>query len=77
MLLAHETFCPHPLQRTTTLSCMTHRLGSKGAVAFGSGPHGLRFNAERFAKIYASKVEDDKEKMAESLWGDIFCNAEK
>ena len=51
------------------------QVGLERAVAFGSGLHGWCFNAERFAKIYASEVED--EKMVERLWRDIFFNAEK
>merc|ERR1712087_349107 len=41
----------------------------KGTVAFGSGLHGWGFNVERFAKIYASKMGVDKEKMMKRLWG--------
>merc|ERR1712194_769030 len=32
---------------------------------------------ERFAKIYASKMGVDKEKMMKRLWGDSFFNAKK
>merc|ERR1712238_542103 len=49
----------------------------KGTVAFGSGLHGWGFNVERFAKIYASKMGVDKEKMMKRLWGDSFFNAKK
>merc|ERR1712232_896613 len=49
----------------------------KGTVAFGSGLHGWGFNVERFAKIYASKMGVDKEKMMKRLWGDMFFNAKK
>merc|ERR1711988_604417 len=49
----------------------------KGTVAFGSGLHGWAFNVERFAKIYASKMGVDKEKMMKRLWGDNFFNAKK
>merc|ERR1712194_644565 len=49
----------------------------KGTVAFGSGVHGWGFNVERFAKIYASKMGVDKEKMMKRLWGDSFFNAKK
>merc|ERR1711957_1096349 len=35
------------------------------------------FNVERFAKIYASKMGVDKEKMMKRLWGDSFFNAKK
>merc|ERR1712232_277815 len=49
----------------------------KGTVAFGSGLHGWGFNVERFAKIYASKMGVDKEKMMKRLWGDNFFNAKK
>merc|ERR1711981_1284222 len=49
----------------------------KGTVAFGSGLHGWGFNVERFAKIYASKMGVDKEKMMKRLWGDCFFNAKK
>jgi len=50
---------------------------AKGTVAFGSGLHGWGFNVERFAKIYASKMGVDKEKMMKRLWGDMFFNAKK
>merc|ERR1719359_474748 len=50
---------------------------AKGTVAFGSGLHGWGFNVERFAKIYASKMGVDKEKMMKRLWGDSFFNAKK
>merc|ERR1712232_503884 len=49
----------------------------KGTVAFGSGLHGWGFNVERFAKIYASKMGVDKEKMMKRLWGDMFFHAKK
>jgi elongation factor 2 len=49
----------------------------KGTVAFGSGLHGWGFNVERFAKIYATKMGMDKEKMMKRLWGDNFFNAKK
>jgi elongation factor 2 len=49
----------------------------KGTVAFGSGLHGWGFNIERFAKIYASKMGVDKEKMMKRLWGDSYFNAKK
>merc|ERR1712207_7763 len=49
----------------------------KGTVAFGSGLHGCGFNVERFAKIYASKMGVDKDKMMKRLWGDSFFNAKK
>jgi elongation factor 2 len=49
----------------------------KGTVAFGSGLHGWGFNVERFAKIYASKMGVDKDKMMKRLWGDSFFNAKK
>jgi len=49
----------------------------KGTVAFGSGLHGWGFNVERFAKIYATKMGVDKEKMMKRLWGDSFFNAKK
>merc|ERR1719271_2221998 len=49
----------------------------KGTVAFGSGLHGWGFNIERFAKIYASKMGMDKDKMMKRLWGDSFFNAKK
>merc|ERR1719409_595731 len=49
----------------------------KGTVAFGSGLHGWGFNVERFAKIYASKMGVDKEKMMKRLWGDSYFNAKK
>merc|ERR1711865_721898 len=48
-----------------------------GTVAFGSGLHGWGFNVERFAKIYATKMGVDKEKMMKRLWGDSFFNAKK
>merc|ERR1712166_922012 len=49
----------------------------KGTVAFGSGLHGWGFNVERFARIYASKMGMDKDKMMKRLWGDSFFNAKK
>merc|ERR1711988_1475027 len=49
----------------------------KGTVAFGSGLHGWGFNVERFAKIYATKMGVDEEKMMKRLWGDSFFNAKK
>ena len=49
----------------------------KGTVAFGSGLHGWGFNVERFAKIYASKMGVDKEKMMKRLWGDSFLTKEE
>merc|ERR1719407_72963 len=49
----------------------------KGTVAFGSGLHGWGFNVERFAKIYASKMGVDQDKMNKRLWGDSFFNAKK
>merc|ERR1712064_5194 len=49
----------------------------KGTVAFGSGLHGWGFNVERFAKIYASKMGVDKEKMMKRLWGDNYFNQKK
>merc|ERR1719498_2100740 len=49
----------------------------KGTVAFGSGLHGWGFNVERFAKIYASKMGVDKEKMMKRLWGDSYFNPKK
>merc|ERR1719298_300447 len=48
-----------------------------GTVAFGSGLHGWGFNVERFARIYASKMGVDKDKMMKRLWGDSFFNAKK
>merc|ERR1719428_2361807 len=48
-----------------------------GTVAFGSGLHGWGFNVERFARIYASKMGMDKEKMMKRLWGDSYFNAKK
>merc|ERR1719157_414971 len=49
----------------------------KGTVAFGSGLHGWGFNVERFARIYATKMGMDKDKMMKRLWGDCFFNAKK
>jgi len=49
----------------------------KGTVAFGSGLHGWGFNIERFAKIYATKMGVDQDKMMKRLWGDSFFNAKK
>jgi len=46
-------------------------------VAFGSGLHGWGFNVERFARIYATKMGVDKDKMMKRLWGDSFFNAKK
>eukprot|EP00438_Fugacium_kawagutii_P020097 Skav232649 [mRNA] locus=scaffold2334:121135:138717:- [translate_table: standard] len=54
----------------------------KGTVAFGSGLHGWGFTTEarrveRFAKIYATKMGVEKEKMMQRMWGDSFFNAKK
>ena len=46
----------------------------KGAVVFGSDLHGLSFNVECFAKIYASKMSVDKEKMKKRPWCDDNFN---
>merc|ERR1711957_39925 len=48
-----------------------------GTVAFGSGLHGWGFNVERFARIYATKMGVEKDKMMKRLWGDSFYNAKK
>merc|ERR1719197_2306433 len=48
-----------------------------GTVACGSGLHGWGFNVERFARIYATKMGMDKDKMMKRLWGDSFFNAKK
>jgi len=48
-----------------------------GTVAFGSGLHGWGFNVERFARIYATKMGVEKDKMMKRLWGDSFFNAKK
>merc|ERR1712137_1155093 len=50
---------------------------AKGTVAFGSGLHGWGFNVERFARIYATKMGVDKDKMMKRLWGDSYFNAKK
>ena len=46
----------------------------KGSVAFGSAIHGWCFSLTTFAKIYASKLKQDKNKLLKRLWGDNYYN---
>ena len=45
-----------------------------GTVAFGSALHGWGFTLTTFAKIYASKLKQDKNKLIKKLWGDNYYN---
>ena len=44
----------------------------QGTVAFGSALHGWGFTLNTFAKIYASKFKQDKNKVVKKLWGDNY-----
>lgn len=44
----------------------------KGRVAFSAGLHGWAFTLNRFARLYAKKMNVDYDKMLERLWGDTF-----
>ena len=46
----------------------------KGTVAFGSALYGWGFTITTFAKIYASKLKQDKNKLVKRLWGDNYFN---
>ena len=46
----------------------------KGTVAFGSALYGWGFTINTFAKIYASKLNQDKNKLIKRLWGDNYFN---
>ena len=46
----------------------------KGTVAFGSALFGWGFTITTFAKIYASKLKQDKNKLVNRLWGDNYFN---
>ena len=46
----------------------------KGTVAFGSALFGWGFTITTFAKIYASKLKQDKNKLVKRLWGDNYFN---
>ena len=45
-----------------------------GSVAFGSAIHGWCFSLTTFAKIYSSKLKQDKNKLLKRLWGDNYYN---
>ena len=45
-----------------------------GTVAFGSALHGWGFTLTTFAKIYAKKLKQDKEKLIKKLWGENYYN---
>ena len=45
-----------------------------GTVAFGSALHGWGFTLTTFAKMYASKFKQDKNKLIKKLWGDNYYN---
>ena len=46
----------------------------KGTVAFGSAIHGWGFSLTTFAKMYATKLKQDKNKLQKRLWGDNYFN---
>ena len=46
----------------------------QGTVAFGSALHGWGFTLMTFAKIYATKLKIDKNKLLKRLWGDNYYN---
>jgi elongation factor 2 len=46
----------------------------RGTVAFGSALYGWGFTITTFAKIYASKLKQDKNKLVKRLWGDNYFN---
>ena len=46
----------------------------KGTVAFGSAIHGWGFSLTTFARIYAKKLKQDKNKLIKKLWGDNYYN---
>jgi elongation factor 2 len=48
-----------------------------GNVVFGSAYYGWAFSLRQFAKIYASKMGIEEDKMLGRLWGDQFFNAKK
>ena len=45
-----------------------------GTVAFGSALHGWGFTLTTFAKMYAVKFKQDKNKLIKKLWGDNYYN---
>ena len=45
-----------------------------GTVAFGSALHGWGFTLTTFARIYATKFKQDKNKLIKKLWGDNYYN---
>ena len=49
----------------------------QGTVAFGSALHGWGFTLTTFAKIYAVKLKQDKNKLLRRLWGDTYYNPKK
>ena len=52
------------------------RSGSRETAAFGRGLHGWCFDTERFAQIYASKVEDDKRRWR-NVRGETFSSTSR
>ena len=46
----------------------------KGTVAFGSAIHGWGFSLTTFARMYATKLKQDKNKLQKRLWGDNYFN---
>ena len=46
----------------------------QGTVAFGSALHGWGFTLMTFAKMYATKLKIDKNKLLKRLWGDNYYN---
>ena len=47
---------------------------NQGTVAFGSALHGWGFTLNTFAKMYATKLKQDKKKLVKRLWGDNYYN---
>ena len=45
-----------------------------GTVAFGSALHGWGFTLTTFARMYASKFKQDKNKLIKKFWGDNYYN---
>jgi elongation factor 2 len=45
-----------------------------GTVAFGSAMHGWGFSLTTFARMYATKLKQDKTKLVKRLWGDNYFN---
>lgn len=50
---------------------------TEGNVAFGTGKFRMAFTLNKFAQIYSSKFNIDKEKMIKKLWGDNFFDLQE